>query len=212
MKAILFSSLLVLSSVSYAQKNDCKEAYVVKANKRDARNVALTIGGITATAALWVTPIGYVAAAGTIGIFAHATNAPQNKFYRIHDALVAVEKGKLNSDDFQKLAGKVKYHAFKDYQLRLDDQAIADLLKEANKSQAICPLIRIKKDGSEKRGVLNPNDIAKYIAHVAATGNSELIVDEKEPSELNINASSRQLKKEIARDLSSNRLQGSSAQ
>lgn len=168
--------LLILSITSSAFANDCMEAYGKKADQRHKVILALYGGVLVTGAGLLIAGTGGGGAVFLAATFAMpALPLENNVYHKLSWALNAAKENRLESQAFQDLAGRIQHQAYKSHEILIEDYAIADLLNDASETQTICPLVKIKKDGSEKRAVFSRSALIKYIANKAA-GNDKIVI------------------------------------
>jgi hypothetical protein len=177
----LLVGLVILSTISSALSQDCMKAYNQKASDRMNLHIGLyataVVGGAVvsiATPAGWVFLVTFGGA--SIGSIAYGDAEIPNQFDGIGQALDQSKNGLLNQKAFQKISGKIKHQAYKDYKVVLTDDQISASLNMANNAQAICPLVKIKKNGLEKRAVFNQRALVKYVSDQASHGTSEATI------------------------------------
>lgn len=180
MKSFLFG-LALISTISSAFSQDCIQAYNKKANDRMNLHIGLYAAAIVGGAAVSIaTPAGWVFiptfGGASIGTLVHGDAEIQNQFDRIGQALEQSKNGDLNGKAFQKIAAKIKHQAFEDYMIVLSDSEISASLNFANSTQAICPLVKIKKNGKEKRAVFNQKALVKYISGLVTNVTTEVSI------------------------------------
>jgi hypothetical protein len=177
----LLVGIVLLSTISSAFSQDCMKAYNKKASDRMNLHIGLYatafVGGAAVSLAM---PAGWVFIAtfggASIGSLAHGDAEISNQFDGIRQALDQSKNGRLNRKAFQKISGKIKHQAYKDYKVVLTDDQISASLNMANNAQTICPLVKIKKNGQEKRAVFNQRALVKYVSDHASQGTSEATI------------------------------------
>ncbi len=174
MKKIITAILLsTFMTASYAQ--NCSEAYEVKSAKREGlkMGVVATVG--VASFFTGTVPLFLVGSSVALGSKAAITHGElRNQFSILNDVLTAAHFGELENPKFLRLAQKIQTETQEKYNISLNNQSIAQLINEADRSMNICPLIRVKKNGDEVRGVMNKKGFIEYIANIAGTGNTEV--------------------------------------
>ncbi len=169
------AALLLTASVSTAFAQNCSEAYEIKGNKREALKMGIVATAGVASFATGTVPLFLIGATAGLGTNALVNKgAIKNQFTMINSALYASHYGLLDDKDFQKVAAKIRNRTEEDFNLVLDDSTISKLISEADRSMNICPLIKVKKNGEEKRGTLSLSGFVDYISNVAGTGKTEI--------------------------------------
>ncbi len=168
----LLVGLLLISTISSAFSQSCIEMYGRKDESRRDLNVSAASG--VGIGVFTLVPFGVglpIVIGGIIAnlAFEHDYISYSTQFETIKGALAQSERNELESEDFKKVATKIKRKAFAEHNLILTDTQISYYLNLANQNQYLCPVVKIKRDGQPKRAVLNMSALVKYISDYAST-------------------------------------------
>jgi hypothetical protein len=174
MKKIIGAALLT-TFMSGAFAQNCLEAYEMKSAKRDALKMGVVASIGVASFATGTVPLFLIGSTVGLGTSAIINKGElRNQFSDIEKALIAAHYGELENPFFIKLANKIQAEAQEELDMSLDHRTIAALIREADRSMNICPLVRTKRNGEEVRSVMNKKGLIEYILNIVSTGKTEV--------------------------------------
>jgi len=169
------SALLLASTMSSAFASNCGEFYESRAN---ARSTAQMIGLSTIAVGSFFTgtvPLFLIGASAGLGASAIVKKGQlTNEFDVIAEALDASKYNDLSNKSLIKVAKKVNKIGDRKFELKMDTATISKIIREADVRMDFCPVVRVKRNGEEKRAVMNLSGFSKLIAALAASGNTDV--------------------------------------
>jgi hypothetical protein len=172
-KAILLLALSLFSVQSFA---NCKSAYLKASHNRDIRNEVIAITAVIGTAAGAVVAstgivAGLFAAGYSVSLFHFVPTTDRkrrgyreyaNNFDKITLSVEAAKEGVENRH-----LNKIVNKAIKKAGLEKTDQLVLqakEVLVDNFENETYCPLVRVKKNGKEKRAVFTRKAIIKNLS------------------------------------------------
>jgi hypothetical protein len=170
----LLCSLLVFGTVSSAFAG-CIWEYEHKGLNRDLRNSLLVITAGSIGAAALPVPLAVITVVG-INIYPYELSHRDNKFEKLGKVLTQAYLSKLSGEELLDFHQDTREFINEKYKFDISLDETVALLNEANKSEVICPVVKIKKNGIEKRAVFNRKTLIRYIGELAEKKKDEEII------------------------------------
>jgi hypothetical protein len=161
------ATLLLVSSMSSAFA-DCTDAYESASRKRDTRNLIITAASLYgAGAGMLILPAASSAfgVSAIVSISVGRSLSPRNydnNFDKLLFAFSAARSGKDNS-----YLSKIIERSIKKAKLEMDAETVLrakEILVAGYENQTFCPVVKVKKNGDEKRAVFNKSALVDYLA------------------------------------------------
>jgi hypothetical protein len=166
----LLCSLLILGCASSSFAN-CMYDYEDKAEMRDLRNgVVLNLVGSVGGSLLLATPLaplGLVMYVGNVAYQVDVVMNENNQFEKIVNILRHARYSKLDGKELLQFHEETRAYINNKYKFDISLDETVTLLNEANESEVICPVVKIRKDGTERRAVLNLKSLVRHIGRAA---------------------------------------------
>lgn len=174
MKKIM-GALLLTTFMSAAYAQSCSDAYEMKSAKRSALKMGVVASVGVASFATGTVPLFLIGSSVLLGTEAVINKGEiRNQFSDLERAITSAHFGDLENAQFLRIANKIQEESEEKFNLSLDLRAVAELINEADRSMNICPLIRVKKNGNEVRGVMNKKGFIEYVASIAGSGKTDV--------------------------------------